>query len=176
MLRQVHIFVGGDCVYNHSYALALAEDELNNVIKIIQSYLEMPIPGKIFHRPVSEHFQIFHKSEGDVLFLFITDLVDSLDYIGPTIEKTSKKFKELFPNPIDLKISSDIKREFVDFLREQQYELHSKITIVGPIHSGKTLLYSMLKGGKERAIMNFAKASVYMVDNLKFDIRWLTKT
>lgn len=170
MLRQIHIFVGGDCVYNHTYALALAEDELNNVIKIIQSYIEMPISGKIFHRPVSEHFQIFHKSEGNVLFLFITDLVDSLDYIGPAIENTTKKFKELFPNPIDLKNSSDVKREFVDYLREQQYELHSKITIIGPTHSGKTLLYAMLKGGDERAIMNFARASVYMVDNLKFDI------
>jgi len=170
MLRQIHIFVQEECVYNHTYALALAEDELNNVTKIIQSYIEMPIPGKIFHRPVSEHFQIFHKSEGNVLFLFITDLVDSLDYIGPAIENTTKKFKELFPNPIDLKYTSENKREFVDFLREQQYELHSKITIIGPTNSGKTLLYAMLKGGKERAIMNFAKTSQYMVDNLKFDI------
>ena len=170
MLRQIHIFVGEDCVYNHTYALALAEAELNNVTKIIQSFIEMPIPGKIFHRPVSEHFQIFHKSEGNVLFLFITDLVDSLDYIGPAIENTTKKFKELFPNPIDLKKSSEIKREFVNFLREQQYALHSKITIIGPTHSGKTLLYAMLKGGIERAIMNFAITSEYMVDNLKFDI------
>jgi len=170
MLRQIHIFVGGDCVYNHTYALALAEDELNNVINIIQSYIEMPIHGKIFHRPVSEHFQIFHKSEGNVLFLFITDLVDSLDYIGPAIENTTKKFKELFPNPIDLKNPTDVKREFVDFLRKQQYELHSKITIIGPTNSGKTLLYAILKGGKERAIMNFAKTSEYIVDNLKFDI------
>ena len=170
MLRQIHIFVQGDCVYNHTYALALAEDELDNVIKIIQSYIEMPIHGKIFHRPVSEHFQIFHKSEGNVLFLFITDLVDSLDYMGPTIENTTKRFKELFPNPIDLKNSTDIKREFVDFLREQQYELHSKITIIGPTNSGKSLLYAMLKGGNERAIMKFAKTSQYIVDNLKFDI------
>jgi len=170
MLRQIHFFIGGDCVYNHTYALALAEDELNNVIKIIQSYIEMPMPGKIFHRPVSEHFQIFHKSEGNVLFLFITDLVDNLDYIGPMIEKTTKKFKELFPNSIDLKDSNENKREFVDFLREQQYKLHSKITIIGPTNSGKSMLYTMLKSDDERAIMNFAKTSVYMVDNLKFDI------
>jgi len=170
MLRQIHIFVQGNCVYNHTYALALAEDELNNVIKIIQSYIEMPMPGKIFHRPVSEHFQIFHKSERNVLFLFITDLVDNIDYIGPMIENTTKKFNELFPNPIDIKNSNDLKREFVDFLRELQYELHSKITIIGPTNSGKTMLYNMLKGNDERAIMNFAKASVYMVDNLKFDI------
>ncbi len=170
MLRQIHIFVGEDCVYNHTYALALADAELDNVTKIIQSYIEMPIPGKIFHRPVSDNFQIFHKSDGNVLFLFITDLVDSLDYIGPSIENTTKKFKELFPNPIDIKISNDIKREFVNYLREQQYELHSKVTIIGPTNSGKTLLYTMLKSDEERAIMNFARASIYVVDNLKFDI------
>jgi len=170
MLRQIHIFHKNECIYNHTYALALAEDELNNVINIIQSYIDMPIPGKIFHRPVSEHFQIFHKSEGNVLFLFVTDLVDSLDYIGPTIENTTKKFKELFPNPIDINNSSEFKREFVDFLREQQYELHSKITIIGPTNSGKTLLYTMLKSDDGRVIMNFAKASEYIVDNLKFDI------
>jgi len=170
MLRQIHIFVSGDCVYNHTYALAMAEDELKNVIKIIQSYIEMPIPGKIFHRPVSEHFQIFHKSERNVLFLFITDMVDNLDYIGPIIENTTKKFNELFPNPIDLKSPTAIKREFVDFLREQQYELRSKITIIGPTNSGKTKLYTMLKNDDERAIMNFAKSSKYIVDNLKFDI------
>jgi len=170
MLRQIHIFVNQKIVYNHTYALALTEDELNNVLKIIQSYIEMPMPGKIFHRPVSEHFQIFHKSEGNVLFLFITDLVDNLDYVGPTIENTTKKFKELFPNPLDIKTSNNLKREFVDFLRELQYELHSKITIIGPTNSGKTLLYNMLKSDDERAIMNFAKASMYKVDNLKFDI------
>jgi len=74
LLRQIHIFVQGDCVYNHTYALALAEDELDNVIKIIQSYIEMPIHGKIFHRPVSEHFQIFHKSEGNVQLIWLTVL------------------------------------------------------------------------------------------------------
>jgi len=96
MLRQIHIFHKNECIYNHTYALALGDDELNNVIKIIQSYIDMPMVGKTFHRPVSEHFQIFHRSEGSALFLFITDLVDNLEYIGPTIENTIKKFNELF--------------------------------------------------------------------------------
>ncbi|MFX1448436.1 MAG: hypothetical protein ACFFCG_09925, partial [Promethearchaeota archaeon] len=88
MLRQIHIFHKNNCIYNHTYALAFGDDELNNVIKIIQSYIDMPMIGKTFQKHVSEHFQIFHRSERDMLFLFITDLVDTLEYIGPIIEST----------------------------------------------------------------------------------------
>jgi len=170
MLRQIHIFHKSDCIYNHTYALALGDDELNNVIKIIQSYIEIPMVGKTFHRPVSEYFQIFHRSEENVLFLFITDLVDRLDYVGPIIDNTIKKFNELFLNPSEINTSTNLKREFVDFLREKQYDLHSKIAIVGPHNSGKTMLFNMFKGNGARPIMNFAKASIYSVDNLKFDL------
>ncbi|MHA2288650.1 MAG: hypothetical protein ACXABG_07675, partial [Promethearchaeota archaeon] len=145
MLRQIHIFHKNECIYNHTYALALGDNELNNVIKIIQSYIEMPMIGKTFQRPVSEHFQIFHRSNGEMLFLFITDLVDSLDYVGPTIERTIAKFDELFSSPDEINTSTNLKREYIDFLREQQYELHSKIAIVGPYNSGKTLLFNMFK-------------------------------
>ena len=170
MLRQIHIFHKNDCIYNHTYALALGDDELNNVIKIIQSYIDMPMIGKTFHRPVSENFQIFHRSEENTLFLFITDLVDRLDYIGPIIDNTIKKFTELFPNPNEINTSTNLKRDFVDFLREQQYELHSKIVIAGPHNSGKTMLFNMFRGNGVRPIMNFAKASIYSIDNLKFDL------
>ena len=170
MLRQIHIFHKNDCIYNHTYALALGDDELNNVIKIIQSYRDMPMIGKTFPKPVSEHFQIFHRSDSDMLFLFITDLVDSIDYVGPTIESTIQKFNELFPAPDNINTSTNLKREFVDFLREQQYELHSKITIVGPHNSGKTMLFNMFKGNGARPIMNFASSSIYSIDNLRFDL------
>ena len=170
MLRQIHIFHKNDCIYNHTYALALGDDELNNVIKIIQSYIDMPMIGKTFQKPVSEHFQIFHRSDRDMLFLFITDLVDSIEYVGPTIEITIQKFNELFPTPEDINTSTNLKREFIDFLREQQYELHSKIAIVGPQNSGKTMLFNMFKSNGARPIMNFATASIYSIDNLRFDL------
>jgi len=170
ILRQIHIFYSGKNIYNHTYALALGDDELNNVRSVIKSFLDMPMRDKIFHRPVSENFQIFHKSEGNVLFLFITDLVDKLEYISPILENTIKKFNDLFSNPTDVSKPDDKKREFVDFLREQQHLLHSKIVIVGPTNSGKTQLFNMIKSDQMRQIMNFAKASIFAVDNLKFDL------
>ncbi len=126
--------------------------------------------GKIFHRPVSENFQIFHKTEKNVLFLFITDLVDSLEYISPILDNTIKKFNELFPHPTDVNNPDEKKREFVDFLREQQHQMHSKIVIIGPTSAGKTHLFNMIKSDQVRQIMNFAKASIITMDNLKFDL------
>jgi len=168
ILRQIHIFYSGKNIYNHTYALALGDEELKNVIKVIQSFIDMPMTGKTFHRPVSENFQIFHKSERGVLFLFITDLVDNLEYISPILENTMKKFNELFQNPMDVSNPDDKKREFVDFLREQQHKLHSKITIIGPTNSGKTQLFNMIKNDQVRQIMNFAKISTFAIDNLNF--------
>ncbi len=170
MLRQIHIFYSGKNIYNHTYALALGDEELNNVRKVIQSFIDMPMTGKTFHRPVSENFQIFHKSEKSVLFLFITDLVDNLDYISPILDNTIKKFNELFQNPMDVSNPDDKKREFVDFLREQQHKLHSKITIIGPTNSGKTQLFNMIKNDQVRQIMNFANISTFTIDNLKFSL------
>ncbi|MHA1487248.1 MAG: ADP-ribosylation factor-like protein [Promethearchaeota archaeon] len=143
---------------------------MNNVRSVIQSFLDMPMMGKTFHRPVSENFQIFHRSEKNVLFLFITDLVDSLEYISPILDNTIKKFDELFPHPTDVNNPDDKKREFVDFLREQQHKMHSKITIIGPTSAGKTHLFNMIKSDQLRQIMNFAKASIITMDNLKFDL------
>jgi len=170
ILRQIHIFYSGKNIYNHTYALALGDEELNNVKKVIQSFIDMPMMGKTFHRPVSENFQIFHKSEKNILFLFITDLVDNLEYMSPILDSTIKKFNELFPTPTDVSNPDDKKREFVDFLREQQHRLHSKITIIGPTNSGKTQLFNLMKSDQVRQIMNFAKTSIFTIDNLKFDL------
>ncbi len=130
----------------------------------------MPMMGKIFHRPVSENFQIFHKSEKNVLFLFITDLVDRLEYISPILDNTIKKFNELFPHPTDVNNPDEKKRDFVDFLREQQHQMHSKIVIIGPTSAGKTYLFNMIKSDQIRQIMNFAQASIITMENLKFDL------
>jgi len=169
MLRQIHIYHNGERIYNYSYAKAFGDEELNNVQKTIQSYIDMPIPGKTFQRPAS-NFQFFHRTIGNSVFLFVTDLVDHIDYIEKIVEKTIEKYDELFPNPEDVKETDLSKGEFTKFLEGIQHELHSKIAIVGPTNSGKTLLYNMLKANEENSIMNFAKSSNYIIDNLIFDI------
>ncbi|MFX1321624.1 MAG: Rab family GTPase [Promethearchaeota archaeon] len=169
MLRQIHIFLKAEHLFCKDYAMALSGKELNNVKEIIQEYIDMPLSGKTFSRPVS-NFQIFHRGTGELYFLFIADLVDSLDILNDIIKNTMEKFNELFPDPSKIRESSPSKYEFMRFLDLIQKDLHSKISIIGPTGSGKTTLYNMLRSGGERSIMNFAKSSIFEMDGLNFDL------
>ncbi len=169
MLRQIHIFHKNVCIFNHSYAMGLGDEELTNVTKIIQSHLDLPMPGKTFHRPVT-NYQIFHRSSKAVLFMFITDLVDNLNRVEPIILKTIDKFNEIFPLPNEILESTSHQKSFIEYLRPLQQGLNSKITIIGPTNAGKTELFYILKKGETKEIMNFAVVSNYMSNDVHFDI------
>jgi GTPase SAR1 family protein len=170
MLRQTHILYSGKRVFTHTFAMALRDEDLKNVIGALQPQINMPIPGKILHRPISEQ-QVFHCGYGDFYFLMVADMVDSIKYMEEILEKAIKKFKELFPDIGTLQNSDSKRKHFIDFLYKLQAELHSKIAIIGPTNAGKTTLYEMLTNKKEeRSIMNFAKASLLNLYDLQFDV------
>ncbi|MFX1500069.1 MAG: ADP-ribosylation factor-like protein [Promethearchaeota archaeon] len=169
MLRQIHIFLESKLVFIKNFAMALGSDELENVKKIIQKYIDMPIIGKTFQRNLTD-FQIFHRASDKLFFLFITDLVDSIQYIDEMIVKTIEKFKQLFPDPFKVSEPSRETGELNEFLSQLQKDLHSKIAIIGPTGAGKTTLYDMLKSGGERIHMDFAKTSTLEIDHVCFDI------
>ena len=169
MLRQIHIFYSTQHLFVKDYAIAYGNEELKNVKETILKYMEMPIAGKTFNRKIS-NFQIFHRGVGNLYFLFITDLVDSLQYIETLMENTISKFQELFPNPETINVTSDIKTEFITFLDQIQRDLRSKITIIGPTDAGKTTFYNMLRSNGEKIIMEVVKSSNLLIDGLKFEI------
>ncbi|MFX1390314.1 MAG: ADP-ribosylation factor-like protein [Promethearchaeota archaeon] len=169
MLRQLHIFLDSELLFVKDYAMALGSEELNNVKKIIQKYIDMPMPGKTFQRPVS-NFQIFHRAYENLYFLIITDIIDSLQYIDDIIKNTIKKFVELFPNPKDIDEPSQEKDEFIKYLNQIQRDIHSKIAIIGPAYAGRTTLYNLLKSGEDTTIMDFAKKSTFDIDTISFDL------
>ena len=160
------MFHKGKQIYNYIYAMALGDEELENVKRTIKSYIDIPLPGKTFQKPLGE-FQLFHRTLGKALFLMITDLVDNREHVEEILKLISTKFKESFP---DLKKNDLNLKEFEKFLQDMQYELHSKIVVVGPVNSGKTTLFNMLKSNDEKNIMNFAKSSIFQIDKLKFDL------
>ena len=166
MLRQFHIFQNEQLLFTHSYAIGLQNEDIDRVKNVI---INAPMPGKTFQRPVSD-FQIFHHKIGTIDYCFIADMIDSISYIDKSLLSVINKFKELFPNPKDIKESSETKTEFINYLSQIQKELHSKIALVGPIGAGKTTLYNLIKSGEERAIMNFAKSSTLDISNLNFDL------
>jgi len=169
MLRQIHIYYKGKSIFDHTYALALGDNELNNAIKVIQSYIDMPMPGKT-NKQVVSRFQLFHRASGQVVFIFITDLIDHIDYVEKVILKAINAFNEFYPNVEDF-IKPDAKKtEFLKKIQDLQPELHSKIAIIGPTNSGKTVLYNLLVSNNERSIMEFAKAATISIDKLKFEV------
>jgi len=169
MLRQVHIFSEKEHIFVKDYAIAFGSEELKNILETINKYMEMPIPGKTINRKIS-NFQIFHKGKDGLYFLFVTDLVDSLQYIEEIIVKIINKFQELFPDPIKFKKSTEQLEEFMSFLDQIQRDMHSKISIIGPTNAGKTTLYDLLRNGNEKMMMDFAKSSTLSIDKLTFEI------
>ncbi|MBD3196728.1 MAG: hypothetical protein GF317_16850 [Candidatus Lokiarchaeota archaeon] len=170
MLRQIHILHKGKRVFTHTLALAFEEEGFQNIMDSIETFIQMPMPGKIHHRPIS-NFQVFHTSGGAYYFIFISDLVDSIDYVESILTKTKKKFMEVFSNLEEIKETDEKRSEFINFLESMQAEIHSKIAIMGPLNAGKTTLYEMLtEKTEERSIMNFAKASILNIFDLKFDV------
>ena len=169
MLRQIHIFYSTQHLFVKDYAIAYGNEELKNIKATILKYMEIPIPGKTFNRKIS-NFQIFHRGLGNLYFLIITDMVDSIQYIEPLMENIIRKFQDLFSNPETIKESSDAKTEFIRFLDQIQQDLRSKITIIGPTNAGKTTFYNMLKRNGEKVIMEVAKSSNILLDGLSFEI------
>ncbi|MFW9828476.1 MAG: ADP-ribosylation factor-like protein [Candidatus Thorarchaeota archaeon] len=169
MLRQLHIFLDSELLFVKNYAMAFGIEELKNVKKIIQKYIDMPMPGKTFQRHVS-NFKIYHRAHENLYFLIITDIIDSIQYVDEIMKNLIKKFIELFPNPKDF---SEIKPETLEFnkyLDQIQRDIHSKIAIIGPAYAGKTTLYNMLRSGEEKLIMDFAKTSKFEINDVSFDI------
>ena len=171
MLRQIHIFHKSKLVpiFSYSYALALGDNEIQNLVALIKSHIETPTPEKTFQKPIT-NFQIFHRSSGEYTFIFIVDLVDHLEQVDNALSSTINQFKDLFKYPEEIEDSEEKKNQFIEFIEPLQQDFHSKITIVGPTNSGKTVLYDLLKDGEEKAIMNFAKVSTYPIDTLSFDL------
>jgi GTPase SAR1 family protein len=170
MLRQIHIYKKDERVFTYTFALSLGTEDLENLFEVIESNTNMRVAGKTLHRTLSE-YQVFHRSSQDYYFILITDLIDKLDYIEDIFEKLIKKFEEHFPTLEKLAQSEDRREEFIEYLYDLQAELHSKISIIGPMGAGKTTLYKMLTDRKkERNIMNFAKSSILSLYELKFDV------
>ena len=169
MLRQVHIFYNKEHIFVKDFAKGFGPIELQNLKDIIDKYMDMPLPGKIINRKISS-YQIFHKGIDGQYFLFLTDLVDSLQYIEELMDNTIEKFQELFSDPLKIKEASSKKDEFSSFLDHIQRALHSKISIIGPTYAGKTTLYNLLKSDEEKIIMDFATSTTIQIEGVSFEL------
>ncbi len=170
MLRQIHIFKKKKMVFTHTFTLALGNEELQKLFKLIESNIKINIGEDPLLRALSE-YQVFHRTLEDFYFILITDLIDKKEEIEGIIDKLINKFKKIYPNNEILNESESKKEDFIDYIYQLQSDIHSKISIIGPVNAGKTMLYNILTDQhKERNIMNFAKSSILSLYELKFDV------
>jgi hypothetical protein len=159
MLRQVHIFHSQKIVFSE-IILSVQEDELNNIIKLIGSYIANPVPDRTHHSSVS-NYQIFHQGLGNIYFLLITDKIDNTDYFDEEIKKIIQKFRDLFPNPEEIIETSLSKYEFREYLYEIQ-----KSSLIKPVKLEKDdLLTGTME--KEDELFSLLNESQKKLDDLK---------
>ncbi|MFX1398904.1 MAG: ADP-ribosylation factor-like protein [Promethearchaeota archaeon] len=166
MLRLFLIFYEGEIIFIHSYAMCLSKDDLEKAKDVMQN---SQVQDKTISRRILD-YQIFHYRTGNSQFSLIVDLTDPIDYIKKVMKKVVDKFKSFFPDPKEFTFDSKNKNSFLKIVIEAQHELHSKISLVGPIGAGKTTLYNLLKSDEESKIMNFGKVTTVLIGELRFDL------
>ena len=169
MFRQLIILHKGKIIFNYTLAKGLRMEEIENVREMLENYIEVPTPGKIFKQPISKNM-VYHQGKGSLYFLFVADLVDKLNYFQDIIRETITKFKNTFPIPGTIKEAEQEREKFIDFLFEKQKSLLSKIALIGPMGAGRTTLFNLLKSKKVSPIMNFAIKSPIKLDKLYFEL------
>ncbi len=170
MLRQIYIYFDNTIIFSYSYALAFNDEQFKKVQDLLVEFIAAPIPDQFFNRPFG-NYQLFYITFNDVFYLIIADPVDKKNYINEILNKIIKKFQFLFSDPSNIKKENKKKDIFIQFLREVQYDLHSKVALIGPLGSGKTLLANLIRTKDEpKSFMNFAKSYKIKINNLFFDL------
>ena len=144
MFHQLIILHKGRIIFNYTLAKGLRMEEIENVREMLENYIEVPTPGKIFKQPISKNM-VYHQGKGSLYFLFVADLVDKLNYFQDIIRETITKFKNTFPIPGTIKEAEQEREKFIDFLFEKQKSLLSKIALIGHMGAGRTTLFNILK-------------------------------
>lgn len=140
--------------------------------KRLLTYITNPVEDKILSKPILD-FQAHFVFSNGIFFLFVTDMADRPKLIAKEVERASKLFLKNFPDPMKIKESSPEKEEFTIFIKETHYYLHPKISLVGPVGSGKSTIVSVLNQEEKsygKKIMDFAFYYRIKLGNIFFDL------
>src|SRR5271157_3297641 len=94
MLRQVFVFKGKETVYSYSFGTAFSTDTLVQVKERLAEYINEPVEGTVFNRPLF-NFQVVYASIRGLFFLFVTDLTDRPDYVKEEIKPMATEFFQI---------------------------------------------------------------------------------
>jgi len=160
-------------VFQYFFAKAYDKEALEIVLKKrLLTYITNPVEGKILSKPILD-FQAHFVFSNGIFILFVTDMADRPKLIAKEVERASKLFLKNFPNPKKIKESSPEKEEFTIFIKETHYYLHPKISMIGPVGSGKSTIVNILNQEEKshgKKIMDFAFYYRIKLGNIFFDL------
>ena len=173
MLRQVFIYYDNEVVFQYIFAKAFDKDALEIVLKKrLLTYITNPVENQILNKPILD-FQTHFVCSNGIFFLFVTDLADRPKLIAKEVDRALKLFLKNFPDPRKIKETSPEKEEFTIFIKETHYYLHPKITLIGPLGSGKSTIVNVLNHEEKshgKKIMDFAFYYRIKLGNIFFDL------
>ncbi len=172
LLRQVFIYYNNEIVFQYFFAKAYDKEALEIVLKKrLLTYITNPIENQILNKPILD-FQAHFVFSSGIFFLFVTDMADRPKIIAKEVDRALKLFLKNFPDPTKIKKSSPEKEEFTIFIKETHYYLHPKISLIGPIGSGKSTIVEVLNQEKShgKKIMDFAFYYRVKLGDIFFDL------
>ncbi len=148
MLRQVFVYFQNQRIYFSHFGKALDEDSFASVFKKLQQ--EAFTRGRDPNAIGSYDFYKYRISfiaapEKEIVFIFVTDLTDSVDNIKTQLQACRREFLELFESVLGAQFDKETFEVFQPTIEKIHKELRPKISLVGFSGVGKTTITRLIR-------------------------------
>jgi len=148
MLRQVFIYYQSQRIYITHFGKALDEESFASVFKKLQqeAYAKGRDPNTIGSYDFYKYRISFIASpEKEILYVFVTDLTDSVDNIKVQLQMCRREFLELFESVLGSQFDKETFEVFQPTIEKIHKELRPKISLVGFSGVGKTTITRLIR-------------------------------
>ncbi len=148
MLRQVFVYYQNQRIYFTHFGKALDEESFTSVFKKLQQ--EALTKGRDPNAVGSYDFYKYRISfiaspEKEIVYVFVTDLTDSVDNIKTQLQMCRREFLELFESVLGAQFDKETFEVFHPTVEKIHKELRPKISLVGFSGVGKTTITRLIR-------------------------------